>query len=94
MWATLCSHFNFVEEVNSNEIDSIISAEIQNPIEDRPLYEMVNETYGPCSLVHVLCDALNKNSPCTKDNMCTKRYHRGVLQDMQTGEDEYEPYKN
>lgn len=76
------------EKIHSNQIDNVISAEFPNPEEDPELYDIIvkNMIHGPCGLV-------NKDSPCMKDNKCTKKYPRSFVNETQTGEDGYPKYR-
>lgn len=76
------------EKIRSNQIDDVIRAEFPNPQEDPDLYDVIvkNMIHGPCGL-------LNKDSPCMRDNKCTKRYPRSFSNETQTGEDGYPKYR-
>lgn len=76
------------EKIHSDQIDNIIRAEFPNPDEDPNLYGIVvkNMIHGPCGL-------LNKESPCMKDNKCTKLFPKPFLSETQTGEDGYPKYR-
>ncbi|XP_060879154.1 uncharacterized protein LOC132951353 [Metopolophium dirhodum] len=69
-------------------IDKFVCAEIPNPDVDTLLYEIVkaNMIHGPCGL-------LNKNSPCMKEGVCSKRYPVTLIQETQRGEDGYQKYR-
>lgn len=57
-------------------IDKFVCTEIPNPEVDPLLYDIIkaNMMHGPCGL-------LNKNPPCIKDGVCSKRYPAVLLQD-------------
>jgi len=69
-------------------IDKFVCAEIPNPDVDPLLYEIVkaNMIHGPCGL-------LNKNSPCMKEDACSKRYLVTLIQETQRGEYGYPKYR-
>ncbi|KAL4092359.1 hypothetical protein QTP88_026879 [Uroleucon formosanum] len=69
-------------------IDKFVCAEIPNPDVDPLLYEIVkaNMIYGSCGL-------LNKNSPCIKEGVCSKRYPVMLIQEIKKGEDGYPKYR-
>ena len=58
-----------VTKINSNQVDSIISAEIPNPEIDPILYEIVRT-----HIVHGPCGYQNLQSPCIKEGKCTIKY--------------------
>jgi hypothetical protein len=72
------------EKIRPTLIDSIISAELPNPEEDRVLFETItkNMIHGPCGLI-------NPTSPCMKDGKCVKKYPRDLRQETLTGHDGY-----
>jgi hypothetical protein len=73
-----------MNKITPDQIDSIISAELPDPQQDPCLFDIIikNMVHGPCGNV-------NPTSSCMKDGKCTKRYSRQILDDTQTGEDEY-----
>ncbi|XP_050059745.1 uncharacterized protein LOC126551035 [Aphis gossypii] len=75
-------------QITSDMIDKFVCAEIPNPDVDPLLYEIVkaNMIHGPCGL-------LNKNSPCMKGGVCSKRYPVTLIQETQRGEDGYPKYR-
>ena len=44
-------------------------------------------------MVHGPCGALNRNSPCMKDNKCTKRFPKPFVEETRKGEDGYPTYR-
>ena len=72
------------DKITSDQIDSVISAELPHPQQDPCLFDIIikNMVHGPCGNV-------NPKSSCMKDGKCTKRYPRQLLDDIQTGEDGY-----
>jgi hypothetical protein len=44
-------------------------------------------------MIHGLCGALNKNSPCMKDEHCKKRYLKEFLDETRQGNDSYPQYR-
>ena len=76
------------DKIKSDQIDSVISAELPGPQRDPRLFEIIVK-----NMVHGPCGSVNPNSPCMKDGKCTKRYPRQLMQDNQTGEDGYPLYR-
>lgn len=72
----------------SNQIDSIISAELPDPEADPQLFEIISK-----NMIHGPCGAFNTGSPCMKEGKCTKKYPRDLLQETQTGGDGYPQYR-
>ncbi|XP_055910566.1 uncharacterized protein LOC129944932 [Eupeodes corollae] len=77
-----------VDKITPNEIDSVISAEIPNPIIDPGLFESVTK-----HMIHGPCGALNVNSPCMAEGKCTKRYPRALIAETISGNDGYPLYR-
>lgn len=77
-----------VDKIRSDEIDSIISAEIPNKDEHPLLYDIVCK-----NMIHGPCGAVNPSSPCMSNSTCSKRYLREFLQHTQTGDDGYPKYR-
>ena len=75
-------------KIKSDQIDSVISAELPNPQQDPRLFEIICK-----NMIHSPCGAINLNAPCMKDGKCTKRYPRQLLRDTETGDDEYPLYR-
>lgn len=74
--------------ITPDQIDNIICAEIPNPDRDPELYEIVKS-----NMIHGPCGSLNRNSPCMKDNSCSKRYPKALIKETQTGDDGYPQYR-
>ena len=77
-----------ITKLNSNQIDSVISAELPDPRVDRSLFEIVK-----AHMVHGPCGALNHTSPCMKDGMCSKKYPKKFVSETQFGQDGYPTYR-
>jgi len=77
-----------VEKIRTDEINTIICAEIPDPETDPELYEVVttNMINGPCG-------DHNRKSSCMIKNKCSKRYPRVLLVDTITGNDGYLLYR-
>ncbi|XP_043468040.1 uncharacterized protein LOC122502180 [Leptopilina heterotoma] len=54
------------EQLRSNQVNEIISAEIPNPVDDKDLYDLVKS-----HMVHGPCGAFNMQSTCMKNGRCT-----------------------
>lgn len=76
------------EKIHSNQIDEVIKAEFPNPLEDLVLYEIIVK-----DMIHGPCGILNMQSPCMKNNKCSKRYPRSFLSETVTGNDRYPKYR-
>ncbi|XP_023237106.1 uncharacterized protein LOC111636149 [Centruroides sculpturatus] len=76
------------EKIHSNRIDDVIKVEFPNPIEDPVLYEIIvkNMIHGPCGV-------LNMQSPCMKDDKCSKQYPRSFLNETQMDDDGHPKYR-
>jgi hypothetical protein len=73
---------------NTSDIDQIISAEFP----DKYLFPLAFETVSKC-MIHGPCGELNPNSPCMKNNKCTKGYPKVFIDSTQTSEDGYPKYR-
>ena len=76
------------DKIKSDEIDSVISAELPDPQQDPRLFKIIVQ-----SMIHGPCGSINPKSTCMKDGKCTKRFPRQLLHDTQTGEDGYPLYR-
>jgi hypothetical protein len=76
------------DKIKSDQIDSVISAELPDPQRDPRLFEIVIKT-----MIHGPCGAINPQCPCMENNKCTKRYPRQLLQNTETGDDGYPLYR-
>jgi hypothetical protein len=74
--------------ITPDQIDNVICAEIPDPIRAAQLYEIVK-----CNMIHGPCGCFNRNSPCMKDNACSKHYPKNLIKETQTGDDGYPKYK-
>ena len=75
--------------IRPEQVDSIISAELPDPVADPVLFGIVLK-----SMVHGPCGRLNLNSPCMDErHMCTKKYPRAFINETQTGDDGYPLYR-
>lgn len=74
--------------LKSDQIDEVISAEIPDPNIDKDLYDIVVK-----QMVHGLCGALNTQSPCMKNSLCSKKYPRQLLRETQTMTNGYPLYR-
>ncbi|GBP61519.1 hypothetical protein EVAR_43990_1 [Eumeta japonica] len=70
----------FQNKIQPNQIDDIIKAEFPNSEEDPDLRGIIVKNAIP------RVGELNRNSPCTKDEKCTKRYPKLFLNETVTGE--------
>ena len=75
-------------KIKSDQIDSVISAELPDPQQDPRLFEIICK-----NMIHGPCGALNPDAPCMEKNKCTKRYPRQLLRDTETGDDGYPLYR-
>ena len=75
------------DELHVHRVDDFISAELPDPVIDPLLFSSVKT-----QMVHGPCGSINPNSPCMKDNKCTKRFPRYLLKETQTGQDGYPLY--
>lgn len=76
------------EKIRPYDVDNIISTEFPNPNEDPVLFDVVKT-----HMVHGPCGALNANSPCMRDGLCSKRYPRGRTDQTITREHGYPLYR-
>jgi hypothetical protein len=76
------------DKIKSDQIDSVISAELPDPQRDPRLFEIIIK-----NMIHGPCGAINPQSPCMENQKCTKRYPRQLLRDTETGDDGYPLYR-
>ena len=85
------------EKIQPVQIDSFISAEFPDPVQNPRLFNIVKT-----HMVHGPCGRLNQNSPCMKevilpngrkDKVCSKNYPREFLKETQTDRDGYPLYR-
>lgn len=69
-------------------VDSVVSAEIP----DKDLYPDLYETIMRCN-VHGPCGALNPNSSCMKDGVCSKNFPKESQEETVFAHDSYPLYK-
>ncbi|XP_025421174.1 uncharacterized protein LOC112691234 [Sipha flava] len=74
--------------ISLDQIDNVICAEIPDPIRNPQLHEIIK-----CNRIHGPCGCFNRNSPCMKDNTCSKHYPKNLIKETQTGDDGYPKYK-
>uniref|UniRef100_A0A7N0TYR9 ATP-dependent DNA helicase n=1 Tax=Kalanchoe fedtschenkoi TaxID=63787 RepID=A0A7N0TYR9_KALFE len=72
----------------ADDIDSVVSAEIPDPVTHPDAYETVSRC-----LVHGPCGAENPNAPCMQDRKCTKRYSRAFANKTYADTDGYPVYR-
>jgi hypothetical protein len=70
------------------EYDSVISAEIPNPVLHPLAYETVSTT-----MMHGPCGNLNPSAPCMKNGVCQKHYPKNFQKSTQESEDGYPIYR-
>lgn len=71
-----------------DQIDNVIYAEIPDPICNPQLHEIVK-----CNIIHGLCGCFNLNSPCMKNNACSKHNPKNLIRKTQNDDDGYLKYK-
>lgn len=76
------------DKIHMNQIDSLISAELPNPVEDSMLFEIVTT-----QMVHGPCGAINPNAQCMNQGKCTKKFPRNFLHETQAAHDGYPLYR-
>ncbi|XP_012857574.1 PREDICTED: uncharacterized protein LOC105976856 [Erythranthe guttata] len=72
----------------SKDIDKIICAKIPDKVTDCKMHDLVEKyaIHGPCSLP-------NQNSPCMKDEICTKRFPKIFVNRTNADADGYPVYR-
>lgn len=78
----------FSKQINPNDIDKIIFAEIPDIKCDHVLYDLVvrHMIHGPCG-IH------NGGCPCMKEGKCSKRFPKEFIANTQIGCDGYPNYR-
>lgn len=70
-----------------DDFDSIVSAEIPDPILNPTTYATVTK-----SMIHGPCGVLNPNSPCMIDGICSKQFPKKYCEATQSNDDGYPEY--
>lgn len=76
------------DRFTSNQIDSVISAEIPDPVKDPQLHEVIKN-----NMIHGPCGVLNKSSLYMNKGSFSQLYPRKLIRDTQTGDDVYPQYR-
>lgn len=71
-----------------DDIDTIVSAEIPDPIESPQLHKIVLR-----HMVHGPCGTVNPSSPCMVDGKCSKEYPKPFQQETVSNSDGYPKYR-
>jgi hypothetical protein len=66
------------------EIDSLLSAEFPDEVEEPELFELVKKF-----MVHTPCGAQNPNAPCMRDGKCSKGFPKPFRDETTLNEDSY-----
>jgi hypothetical protein len=72
---------------DARDVDSIVSAQIPDPITQPVLYEIVTS-----AMMHGLCGNANKKAPCMVDGKCSKKYPKDFCDETTVEEDGYPKY--
>lgn len=70
------------------EVDSLISAELPDPVADSALYNSVST-----SMIHRPCGKLNPQSPCMSRGQCSKRFPKTFRNETSLNNDGYPEYR-
>jgi hypothetical protein len=72
----------------TDEYDSIISAELPDPIKNPAAYETVTRSmlHGPCGLI-------NPKAPCMVDGKCSKHFPKDFCENTEESQDGYPVYR-
>src|ERR1043165_9077961 len=73
---------------STDDYDSIVSAEIPDPITHPLAYETISTM-----MMHGPCGAMDPTAPCMKDGVCQKRYPKNFHENTQEGENGYPIYR-
>ena len=76
------------EKMQSDSVDTFISAELPDPVADPELFEVIKT-----QMVHGPYGAFNPSSPCMSNGKCTKRYPREFITATKTDTDGYPLYR-
>lgn len=76
------------KNIDPNNIDNIICAEIPDIEQDPVLHDLVlrHMIHGPCGIY-------NEQSPCMNDKMCSKYFPKEFINHTQVGNDGYPLYR-
>ena len=69
-------------------INTLISSEIPNKIQDPEVYEVVSQF-----MMHGPCGPDNANAPCTEDKVCTKKFPKSFHPDTTIDETGHPVYR-
>jgi hypothetical protein len=72
----------------ATDIDTLICAEIPDPVAQPELHEIVKAT-----MIHGPCGALNKNSPCMAEDKCSKDFPKQFCEKTALAIDGYPHYR-
>jgi len=75
-------------KIRPDDIDSLICAEIPDPIQDPILHEIVRK-----NMIHGPCGTFNGNSKSMSNGKCTKKFPKHFTTTTITGEDGYPNYR-
>ncbi|GES85174.1 transcriptional factor B3 [Rhizophagus clarus] len=73
---------------STKDYDSIVSAEIPNPVSHSLAYETVSTM-----MLHGPCGVLNPTAPCMKDGICQKHYPKNCCNETQEDNNGYPIYR-
>ena len=76
------------DKIYANSIDSLISAEIPDPVANPRLHKTVMS-----HMIHGPCGQINKNSPCMVDNCCNKNFPKDYALETTCTNDGYPLYR-
>jgi len=72
---------------NAADVDSVVSAQIPNPVTQPILYEVITK-----NMVHGPCGAEKPSAKCMADGRCTKQYPKELRETTHFGDDGYPLY--
>ena len=73
---------------NSADIDTLISAEIPDEVQEPELYNIIKSC-----MVHGPCGHLNQSSPCMVDGSCSKKFPKQFCQNTVASDNGYPKYR-